>query len=608
MDLVRPPAPTTTRPYAVPTADVRLALRHVAGYERVEELPALRHAALDTVVEVVAEAGRLAVDRVLPLTRSGDAAHSRLVDGRVVPPPGFRSAYRAFVDGGWFGVSAPEEHGGGGLPYVTSVALQEVLNACDPSFALCPMLTQGAMELLLAFGTPEQQARYLPHLVAGTWTGTMNLTEPGAGSDVGALQTTAVRAEDGTWHISGTKIFITWGDHDLTENIVHLVLARTPGAPAGTRGVSCFLVPRRLIHPDGSLGDDNRLGPIGVEDKVGIRASPTCTMAYDGAVGELVGDVGGGMRAMFVMMKRARLAMGAQGLGIAEAAVQLARTHAAERIQGTPPLGTEDQDPMRRTIVDHPDIRRLLLACRAQVAALRGLVLLEAVELDLAQHHPDPSEREAALALADILTPIVKAWGTELGVEGASAAMQVLGGMGYVEDTGAGQLWRDARIGPIYEGTNGIQAIDLVTRHVLGPTASAFDVLLDTVASTAKELGATAACAAVGDALAVSLDHLRQVTASLREHSTDRPAVLAAATPFLHLAATVLAGWSLGRAALGGLSDLDRGAAGSHAESCRVHATLAAYFAAHVLPATAGMVPTILAGADGLYGLPPGVL
>ena len=461
--------------YSPPLKEMRFAL-DLAGLAEVAGLPGTGELTPDLVDAVLEEAGKLAAEVLAPLNQPGDKEGSRLENGIVYTPKGFKEAYRRFVEGGWNSVPFAPEHGGQGLPTLIHVALSEMWNAANMSFALCPLLNFGAVEAINAHGSPEQKATYLPKMISGEWCGTMNLTEPQAGSDLSLIKTRAVR--DGQhYRITGQKIFITYGDHDFTDNIIHLVLARTPDAPAGTRGISLFVVPKMLVKPDGSLGERNDLRCVSLEHKLGIKASPTAVMAFGderGAVGYLVGEENRGLAYMFTMMNNARLGVGLEGVAIAERAYQQARDYAKSRVQSRD-IASSDEKPV--TIIHHPDVRRMLLSMRAQGEAMRALVYYAAALLDLAKRHPDAAARQAHERLVDLLIPVCKAWSTDIGVEIASVGIQVHGGMGYIEETGAAQHYRDARITPIYEGTNGIQANDLMGRKLgrdRGETARRF--------------------------------------------------------------------------------------------------------------------------------------
>ncbi|MEY2458262.1 MAG: 3-(methylsulfanyl)propanoyl-CoA dehydrogenase, partial [Acidimicrobiaceae bacterium] len=454
--------------YVAPLRDVRFALEHLVDLAALSKLPAFEHADPETVYGLLDEFGRFVTGVLAAIDRVGDTVGSTFdpATNQVTTPPGWTDAYRKYVDAGWGSVTFPEEHGGGGFPWLVAIAMQEMQAASNMAWSLCPMLTQGAIDMLMHHGSEEQQERYLRRMVSGEWAGTMNLTEPEAGSDVGALRTRAVPSPNGddSWRISGQKIFITYGEQDMTDNIVHLVLARVPDAPPGTKGISCFIVPKFLVNDDGSVGEHNRVKCIGIEHKLGIHGSPTCVLEYDDAVGYLIGgEPNAGMRQMFTMMNTARLSVGLSGLAIGEVAYQQALTYATERRQGRAigaPAGASSP------IIDHADVRRMLLTMRSTVEAMRGLVYANAEGIDLARHAGAEDARVAAQELADLLTPVTKAWCTDMGTELASLAVQIHGGMGYIEETGIAQRYRDIRIAAIYEGTNGIQAMDLVGRKL----------------------------------------------------------------------------------------------------------------------------------------------
>ncbi|HEX5365666.1 MAG TPA: acyl-CoA dehydrogenase [Acidimicrobiales bacterium] len=581
--------------YSAPLADMRFVLEHVVDLPALSSLPGFGHAGPDVVDGVLEESGRFFAQEFGPLDRVGDLQHSRRhEDGTVTTPDGFVAAYRRSVEAGWAGVPFPEEYGGGGFPWLVAVAMQEMLTAANMGFSLCPLLTQGAIDMLVHYGSEEQRELYLPRMVTGEWTGTMNLTEPQAGSDLGALTTRAVPADDGTWRITGQKIFITYGEHDLTPNIVHLVLARTPDAPPGTRGISCFIVPKVLVEEDGSLGRRNAVECVSIESKMGINASPTCVMAYDGAVGYLVGEVHQGMRYMFKMMNNARLSVGVSGLSLGERAYQEAVAYARERRQGRAP-GTPRGESS--PIVEHPDVRRMLLTMRAQIEALRCLTYLNAESIDLAERHPDPGVRAARGELADLLTPISKAWGTDLGVELTSLALQVHGGIGYIEETGVAQHYRDIRIAPIYEGTNGIQAIDLVGRKLPMRGGGVIADHLAAVDATAAELSAAEdeALSTIGKRLADAHACLRSTTDWLLANgSADPTSALAGATPYLRMCGIVTGGWLLARSARAARRLLDAGEGDPDLLAQKL--VTARFYAEQLLPVAAGLAPSVTAG------------
>ncbi|HVB47535.1 MAG TPA: acyl-CoA dehydrogenase family protein, partial [Burkholderiales bacterium] len=456
--------------YVAPLKDMRFVLNELAGLAQVAQLPGFGEATPDTVDAILDEAGKFASGVLDPLNATGDQEGSQWRAGAVSTPKGFKEAYRQFVEGGWNALPLDPEWGGQGLPKLVSTPVSEIVTSANMAFSLCPLLTQGAIEALLLAASEPLKKTFLPKMVEGTWTGTMNLTEPQAGSDLAQVRTKAVPEGD-HYRISGQKIFITYGEHDLTENIVHLVLARTPDAPEGVKGISLFVVPKFLVNPDGTLGARNAAHCASIEHKLGIHASPTCVMSYGdegGAVGYLVGQPNAGMRYMFTMMNNARLSVGVQGLGVAEPAYQAALAYARTRRQGravgapAPASGHTESS----LIIEHPDVRRMLLTMKAYTEAMRCLLYLNGASIDLARHHPEAGVRQASQELVDLLTPVSKAWCTDLGVELTSIAVQVHGGMGYVEETGVAQYLRDSRIAPIYEGTNGIQAIDLVTRKL----------------------------------------------------------------------------------------------------------------------------------------------
>ncbi|CAA9264114.1 MAG: 3-methylmercaptopropionyl-CoA dehydrogenase (DmdC) [uncultured Acidimicrobiales bacterium] len=582
--------------YSPPLDEIRFVLEHVAGLDELSKLEGFEHADIDSTMAVLEEFGRFVVDKVLPTNRVGDERGSHVAgppdDPTVVTADGFKEAYAQYVEAGWGTVPFDTGFGGGGFPWTVGVAMQELLNSGNVAFAMAPLLTQGALDMLFAHGSEEQKQVYLPKLVTGEWTGTMNLTEPDAGSDLGAIRTRAVPDGQGTYRITGTKIYITFGEHDLAENIVHLVLARTPGAPPGTKGVSCFIVPKHLVDQDGSLGRRNGVKVVSVEHKMGIRASPTCVLDYDEAVGYLVGDENAGMRYMFTMMNTARLSVGVEGLGLCEAAYQRARQYARERRQGRAPGAAGSS-----AIVEHADVRRMLLTMKASTEALRALHYFDARQIDLGHHHPDEAVRAAATELAGLLTPMSKGWGTDLASEITSLAIQVFGGMGYIEETGLAQLYRDARITAIYEGTNGIQAMDLVGRKLPMRGGGVVADLEARMRATVEELRGSADLVPVGDRLAEGLDVLHRATEwILAEGAADPVQALAAATPYLRLFSQVVGGWLLGVEALAAT----RAAPADFAEA---KMATALFFADHILPTVHGLLPTITAGKHDLFAL-----
>jgi len=589
--------------YVPPLRDIRFVLEQLVGLDGLSKLGAYQHADPDTVFGVVEESGRFMADVVGPLNRVGDAVGVTLDgDGKVTTPPGFRDAYRQYADAGWGAVPFPPEFGGGGFPWLVAVVMQEMLASASMVFSQCPLLTQGAIDMLAQHGSPWQQATFLEKMVSGEWTGTMDLTEPGAGSDLGAVRTKAVPAGDGTWRITGQKIFITFGEHDLAGNIIHIVLARVPGAPPGTKGISCFIVPRYLVDEDGSLGARNDLRCVSIEHKLGTHASPTCVMSFGeggGAIGHLIGEANQGMRYMFTMMNTARLSVGVQGLSLAERSYQDALRYAQERRQGRA-VGAPAGEPS--PIVEHPDVRRMLLTMKAYIEAMRAMLYTNAVSIDLAREHPDQAEREARRELVDLLTPVCKAWCTDLGVELTSIALQVHGGMGYVEETGVAQYLRDSRVAPIYEGTNGIQAIDLVTRKVPMRGGGVVADLLAQIQALDPELAAAGPeLAAMRSALASGVSVLREATDWIMSRGLAEPNdALAGATPYLRLSGLVIGGWLLARSALAA-SRLLGDAGGSDVIFLRAKIGTARFYTEQLLPQTAGLLPAVTAGARPLF-------
>ena len=588
--------------YTPPIRDIAFVLEHITDLTALSKLEGFEHADLETVRGALQEAGRFMAEVVAPTNRIGDqvgAVHDG--DASVTTPEGFQDAYDKFVASGWGAVGYPAEAGGAGLPWLVGLAVQEMFTSANMAFSLGPMLTQSAVEALLFHGSDEQKAIYLDKLVTGEWTGTMVLTEPEAGSDVGALRSKAVPNDDGTYGITGTKIFITWGEHDLAENIIHMVLARTPDAPPGTRGISMFIVPKFLVNPDGSLGERNSFKAASLEHKLGIHASPTALMNFEGATGYLVGDENQGMRYMFTMMNSARLSVGLQGLAISERAYQQAREYAQERLQGRA-IGAAKTE--HSPIIEHPDVRRMLMTMKAYNEAMRCVLYATAEAFDVANHGSNDAERAAGEEYMDLLTPIAKGWCTDLGVEMTSLALQVHGGMGYVEETGVAQHYRDARIAPIYEGTNGIQAMDLVARKLPLRNGGAIRDLLGQMAALDTEL------AEIGDDfdsirrnLSAAVADLTAAVLWLAEHGpTDPNAALAGATPFLRLMGTTVGGWYMARTARAARDLLQRGEGDAAFLEAKI--TTARFFAEQLLPQTKGLLPMVTAGADQLFDVP----
>jgi len=590
--------------YRPPLDDIDFVLNHVAGFPEVAKLDGFQHLDPDTVRGILAEGGRFFAEVMAPLNRIGDQQGSVLEDGEVRTPEGFKEAYAQYVEAGWGGAHIPEEYGGGGLPYTVGIVLQEMFKTANMAFSLCPLLTQAAIEALIQHGDDEQRATYLQKLVTGEWSGTMCLTEPQAGSDVGALTTRAVRQDDGTYRITGTKIFITWGDHDLTENIVHLVLARTPDAAPGTKGISMFLVPKYLVNDDGTLGEKNDIAIVSIEHKLGIHASPTCVVSFgdsgEGAVGYLVGEEQQGMRYMFTMMNTARIGVGVEGLAITERAYQKAADYALERIQGRE-VGAPPTETTR--IVRHPDVRRMLMTMRAYREALRALFYLTARYLDEERHADSAEARQAAGEMVALLTPITKAWATDVGVEMASIGIQIHGGMGYVEETGAAQYYRDIRIAPIYEGTNGIQAIDLVMRKLPMAGGEVAHRLVDAISETAERLQGVSALERFGMHLEDGVEAVDEgIQLILERMGTEPNDALSAATPFLRLFGTVIGGWLMGKAALAAHEQLE--AETGDADFLRRKLATARFYGEQIMPTAYGLIEAVESRSDALFEIP----
>ena len=573
--------------YAAPLRDIRFAL-DLVGADDLFKLPAFENLEASMVDDLLSEYGRFCEEVFAPLNRIGDKQHSVVdnAEASVRTPDGFQHAYQQYVDAGWGAVPIEAHFGGGGFPLLIGVAMTEMITSANMGFSLCPMLTQGAIDALSHHGSEEQQEVYLRKMVTGEWSGTMNLTEPQAGSDVGALTTKAVPHTDGSYRVFGQKIYITYGEHDLTPNIIHLVLARLPDAPPGTKGISLFIVPKFLVNGDGSLGDRNDLNVVSIEHKMGINASPTCVMAYgdkgEGAVGYLVGEPNTGMRSMFTMMNNARLNVGLEGLAIAERAYQDAVQYALERVQSRPL-----DSGAGSTIIAHPDVRRMLLWMRCHIEAMRALCYLNAHATDTARHSADANAQARAQELADLLTPLSKAWCTDLGVEITSIAVQVFGGMGFVEETGVAQHYRDARIAPIYEGTNGIQALDLIGRKLPMRGGAVVNDLLTVIAKSAPLNGP----------LALAVDDVRLATDWISANASHPLRAMAGATSYLRALSVLVGGWMMQRQA--------EAVAGKTDEYSTAKAVTAAFYAEQVLPTVGSLVRQATAGSDAVMALAP---
>jgi len=579
--------------YRAPISDMLLSLNHGAGLKAALEAGHYGDFDADITAAVLEEAAKFATDVLAPLNKVGDEHGIKLDDGKVTTAPGWPDAYKRWTEGGWNAVSGPEGFGGQGLPLAINAACTEIWSAANVAFGLCPLLTASAIEALDAHGSDELKKIYLEKLVSGEWTGTMQLTEAQAGSDVGALRTRAEKQADGTYRIKGTKIFITYGEHDMTDNIVHFVLARLPDAPVGTKGISLFLVPKFMVNPDGSLGARNDIFASGVEHKLGMHASPTCTMTmgdHGGAIGFLIGEENQGMRCMFTMMNQARLGVGLEGVGVADRAYQQALSYAQERKQGRAVGKKGDGSD---AIFVHPDVKRMLMRMRAQTAAARTICYATAVALDVSMRARDPKVRADAAARAALLTPIAKAYSTDIGNEVAYLGVQVHGGMGFIEETGAAQHYRDARITAIYEGTNGIQAIDLVTRKLAANGGASVWTLIEELAAIVKQVEASndPAFGTTGAKLREALDALTRTSKWLLERVASAPnEALAGATPYLQQFGATLGGCMLASEALaakaGGISDATR------------YVALARFFAENITVQAGALERTVTESAE----------
>ncbi len=589
--------------YRAPIKDALFTLRHVGEIDDLSKTERYSHADYDTVATVLEEHGRFMQEVFAPLNRTGDVEGLKWDDGDVITPAGFKGAYAKFVDAGWQGLNAETEYGGAGFPEAVFTLALEFMTAANGSMTMCPGLTTGAIECLQAWGTEEQKETYLRRLVTGEWTGTMNLTEPQAGSDVGLCTTKAEPQGDGSYKVSGTKIFISFGEHDMAENIIHLVLARIPGAPAGTKGISLFIVPKFMVDEAGQPGERNDVRCVSIEHKMGIHASPTAVLSYGdngGAIGYLVGEENQGMRAMFTMMNSARLAVGIQGVALGDASYQKALAYAQERRQGRE-IGGDSSGPA--FIIEHPDVRRMLMMMRSQIEAMRALICYNAAAIDFARVHEDPTEKATWQEIADLLTPVTKAWCTDTGVEVTSTAIQIYGGMGYIEESGVAQHYRDARIAPIYEGTNGIQAMDLVGRKLPMRMGGVVNDHLQRMRDT------DAALAAAGDEFATIRTHLAAGVAVLNEATTwifdhglsDPRQALAGATPYLRLFGIVTGGWLSARLALAAQGEIDAGS--PDVAYLKAKIASASFFAEQIVSQAGGLLTAATAGASSLFAI-----
>jgi alkylation response protein AidB-like acyl-CoA dehydrogenase len=584
--------------YIAPVKDMLFNMQHLAGLDQIAQLPSFEDAGLETAQAVLEECAKLNESVLVPLNWEGDKNPSFFKDGHVTTTPGFKEAYAQFTEGGWQSLQHPAEFGGQGLPKTIGAACGEMLNSANMSFALCPMLTDGAIEALLTAGSDELKATYLEKLISGEWTGTMNLTEPQAGSDLAAVRTRAEPLADGTYKVFGTKIFITYGEHDMAENIVHLVLARVQGAPEGVKGISLFVVPKFMVNKDGSLGARNDVHCVSIEHKMGIKASPTAVLQYGdhgGAIGFLVGEENRGLEYMFIMMNAARYAVGVQGISIAERAYQKAVTFSRDRVQSRPVDGSMKTSA---PIIHHPDVRRMLMTMRAYTEGCRAMASVAAAAYDASHHHPDAATRKENLAFYEFLVPLVKGFSTEMSLEVTSLGVQVHGGMGFIEETGAAQYYRDAKILTIYEGTTAIQANDLVGRKTGrdgGQTAKAIAAqIAKTEAELLKQGGAHAK--AVAARLAAAREAFLNVVDFVVGGSKTNPnAVFAGSVPYLMLTGNLIAGWQLARALL--VAE-ELSAKGEDTAFMHAKITTARFYADHILSKVPGMRDSIVEGAD----------
>ncbi|HWX81087.1 MAG TPA: acyl-CoA dehydrogenase [Steroidobacteraceae bacterium] len=596
------------REYQAPLADMKFVLRELVDFELLAQLPGFGEATLDLAEAVLDEAAKFANSVLSPLNRSGDLEGARWQEGQVLTAQGWQQAYARFVADGWNALSCPSEFGGQNLPRVLSALVEEMWNGANVAFALCPMLTRGAIDAIELRGSQAQQAKYLPKMVSGEWTGSMNLTEPQAGSDLSAIRTKAEPQGDGRFLLTGQKIFITYGEHDLTDNIVHMVLGRKSGAPEGVRGISLFLVPKFLVNTDGTLGARNDVHCVSIEHKLGIHGSPTCVLAFGqngGAVAELIGEENRGLEYMFIMMNAARYSVGLEGVGISERASQTALAYAHERIQGTE-AGL--RGGARVPIVRHPDVRRMLMIMKSRTEAMRALASVVAVSLDAARLHPQTAQRERHQAFVDLMIPVIKGWCTENSVDIASLGIQVHGGVGFVEETGAAQYLRDARITPIYEGTTGVQANDLIGRKLARDGGSAARTLIAEMRELAAALAAAPGLADSAAAFSLSIDGLERAIRYVTEnYATDIKAVSVGAVPMLQLFGIVTGGWQLLRSARIAQQRLAaHEGTGADTQFYEAKLSTAQFYADHILSQASGLSHSIVHGARG--ALAEGVL
>jgi hypothetical protein len=589
--------------YIAPIKDMVFNMEHLAGLEQVAQIPAFEDMGVETAQAVLEECAKLNESVLVPLNWEGDKNPSFFKDGHVTTTPGFKEAYQQYCEGGWQSLQHPGEFGGQGLPKTIGAACGEMLNSANMSFALCPMLTDGAIEALLTAGSDELKATYLEKLISGEWTGTMNLTEPQAGSDLAAVRTRAEPHPDGTYKVFGTKIYITYGEHDMAENIIHLVLARVQGAPEGVKGISLFVVPKFMVNKDGSLGTRNDVHCVSIEHKMGIKASPTAVLQYGdhgGAIGFLVGEENRGLEYMFIMMNAARYAVGVQGISIAERAYQKAVTFSRDRVQSRPVDGSMKTSA---PIIHHPDVRRMLMTMRAYTEGCRAMATVAAAAYDASHHHPDAETRKDNLAFYEFLVPLVKGFSTEMSLEVTSLGVQVHGGMGFIEETGAAQYYRDAKILTIYEGTTAIQANDLIGRKTGRDGGQTAKGIAAQIANTEADLikSGSANAKAVAARLKAAREAFLDVVDFVVSGAKASPnAVFAGSVPYLMLTGNLVAGWQMGRALLVAEAELAKGNDSAFMQS---KITTARFYADHILTKVPGMRDSIVEGADSVTEL-----
>jgi alkylation response protein AidB-like acyl-CoA dehydrogenase len=589
--------------YAAPLKDMQFVMQELAGMERISALPGYEEASADVIEQILDEAAKFAGEILAPLNWNGDQEGARLEGHEVFMPDGFKQAYARFVESGWNGLDCDAEFGGQGLPKLLATPVKEMWKSANMAFSLCPLLTGGAIEALVLRGSDALKHTYLQKMISGEWTGTMNLTEPQAGSDLAAVRTRAVPQGNGSYKLFGQKIFITYGEHDMADNIIHLVLARTPDAPEGVKGISLFVVPKFLPNADGSPGARNDVACVSIEHKLGIHASPTCVMAYGdqgGATGYLVGEENQGLAYMFIMMNAARFAVGLEGLALSERAYQKALGYARDRVQGKDIAGSKHSV----AIINHPDVRRMLMLMKSQTEAMRAVAYVTAAAQDVAWKHPDEAERRRNQAFVDLMIPIVKGWSTETGIQVASLGVQVHGGMGYIEETGAAQHLRDARITTIYEGTTGIQANDLIGRKIAREGGATIKAVIEAMRKVERDLGEVAGeefaaiRAGLGSgirALAQAVDHV------VANYGSDVRSVAVGAVPFLELFGSVAGGWQMARAALIAQQRLAEGSGDPAFMKAKIGT--ARFYADHVISRAEGLAYTAIHGAAGVFAL-----